>query len=52
MSVIDYDAVVIGGGMSGLMAGIQLLEQGHTVAVVSRGDPAVCLSTGLSLIHI
>ncbi len=46
MSVIDYDAVVIGGGMSGLMAGIHLLEQGHTVAVVSRGDPAVCLSTG------
>ncbi|MEN6475030.1 MAG: anaerobic glycerol-3-phosphate dehydrogenase subunit B [Syntrophaceae bacterium] len=46
MSVIDYDAVVIGGGMSGLMAGIHLLEQGYTVAVVSRGDPAVCLSTG------
>lgn len=46
MSVIDYDAVVIGGGMSGLMAGIHLLEQGHSVAVVSRGDPAVCLSTG------
>jgi len=46
MSVIDYDAVVIGGGMSGLMAGIHLLERGHTVAVISRGDPTVCLSTG------
>lgn len=46
MSVIDYDVVIVGGGMSGLMAGIHLVEQGHKVALISRGDPAACLSTG------
>lgn len=46
MSMIDYDCVIVGGGMSGFMAGIHLVEQGRKVAIISRGDPSVCLSTG------
>jgi glycerol-3-phosphate dehydrogenase subunit B len=46
VSAIDYDIVIVGGGMSGLMAGILLVEKGHQVALISRGDPAACLSTG------
>ena len=41
-----YDTVVIGGGMSGLTAALTLADRGKRVAVVSRGDPACCLSTG------
>jgi glycerol-3-phosphate dehydrogenase subunit B len=41
-----YDVVVIGGGMSGLMAAIPLAERGRRVAVISKGDPVCCLSTG------
>lgn len=41
-----YDAVIIGGGMSGLTAALTLTGKGKRVAVVSRGDPACCLSTG------
>lgn len=41
-----YDVVVIGGGMSGLMAAISLVERGRKVALISRGDPVCCLSTG------
>ena len=46
MSETDHDIVIVGGGMSGLIAGIYLLEQGVRVAVISRGDPIACLSTG------
>ena len=46
MTETEYDVVIIGGGVSGLMAGIHLLERGRRVAVISRGDPIVCLSTG------
>ena len=46
MSVAEYDVVVIGGGVSGLMAAIYLVEIGCRVAVVSQGDPVVCVSTG------
>jgi glycerol-3-phosphate dehydrogenase subunit B len=46
MSDINFDVVIAGGGISGLTAGIELAESGAKVAVISRGDPAVCLSTG------
>ncbi|HPC46659.1 MAG TPA: anaerobic glycerol-3-phosphate dehydrogenase subunit B [Deltaproteobacteria bacterium] len=41
-----YDVVVIGGGVSGLMASIHLARRGIRTALVSRGDPVCCLSTG------
>jgi len=41
-----YDVVIIGGGMSGMMAAVALADMGRNVAVVSRGDPVCCLSTG------
>ncbi len=41
-----YDVVIIGGGMSGMMAAIALTDMGRKIAVVSRGDPVCCLSTG------
>ncbi|MCX7983183.1 MAG: anaerobic glycerol-3-phosphate dehydrogenase subunit GlpB [Syntrophales bacterium] len=43
---IVYDVVIIGGGMAGLTAAIRLGQAGLRVAIVSRGDPIVCLSTG------
>jgi glycerol-3-phosphate dehydrogenase subunit B len=46
MSDINFDVVIAGGGISGLTAGIELAQSGASVAVISRGDPAVCLSTG------
>ncbi len=46
MSETNYDAVIVGGGISGLIAGISLLDRGARVAVISRGDPVACLSTG------
>ncbi len=41
-----YDVVIIGGGMSGMMAAAALAEAGRTVAVISKGDPVCCFSTG------
>ncbi|HPI91672.1 MAG TPA: anaerobic glycerol-3-phosphate dehydrogenase subunit B [Deltaproteobacteria bacterium] len=46
MSESLYDVVIIGGGMSGLMAGIYLAGKGFKTAIISRGDPVCCLSTG------
>jgi glycerol-3-phosphate dehydrogenase subunit B len=46
LSEAEYDVVVIGGGISGLTAAVDLAESGRRVAVVSRGDPIACLSTG------
>ncbi|MBW2674203.1 MAG: anaerobic glycerol-3-phosphate dehydrogenase subunit B [Deltaproteobacteria bacterium] len=41
-----YDVVIIGGGMSGMMAAAALAEKGKKVAVISKGDPVCCFSTG------
>lgn len=43
---MKYDIVVIGSGMSGLLASIYLTEQGLKTAVVSKGDPICSLSSG------
>ncbi len=46
MSLIEYDAVVIGAGVAGLTAGTLLAEKGKKVAIVTAGEPTACLSTG------
>jgi glycerol-3-phosphate dehydrogenase subunit B len=46
MGESGYDVVTIGGGMGGLMASIYLAGRGYRCALVSRGDPVCCLSTG------
>lgn len=46
MNTLMHDVVVIGGGVSGLMASIYLSDKGYKTALISRGDPACCLSTG------
>ena len=46
MSAITHDVVVIGGGMSGLMASAYLAGKGFKAALISQGDPVCCLSTG------
>lgn len=46
MSTHEYDAVVVGGGVSGIIACLKLNSRGFKTALISRGDPACCLSTG------
>jgi glycerol-3-phosphate dehydrogenase subunit B len=46
MSVIEYDVVIIGAGVAGLTAGALLAERGFKVALVTKGEPTACLSTG------
>ena len=46
MSLIEYDVVIIGAGVSGLTAGALLASGGFKVAVVTTGEPTACLSTG------
>jgi glycerol-3-phosphate dehydrogenase subunit B len=46
VSVYEYDAVVVGGGVSGIMASLTLASGGFKTALISRGDPVCCLSTG------
>ena len=46
MNSHEYDVVVIGGGMSGFMASLMLARKGFKTALISRGDPVLCLSTG------
>ena len=46
MKTISHDVVIIGGGMSGLMASLYLAGKGFKIALISRGDPVCCLSTG------
>jgi len=44
--VIEYDVIVIGAGVAGFTAGADLAGKGYKVAVVTTGEPTVCLSTG------
>jgi glycerol-3-phosphate dehydrogenase subunit B len=46
MKTITHDVVIIGGGMSGLMASLYLAGKGFKIALISRGDPVCSLSTG------
>jgi glycerol-3-phosphate dehydrogenase subunit B len=46
MSVTEYDVVAIGAGVAGLTAGALLAERGFKVALVTKGEPTACLSTG------
>ena len=41
-----YDTVLIGGGMAGLTAGIELLKRGQSVAAVSTGQSALHFNSG------
>jgi glycerol-3-phosphate dehydrogenase subunit B len=46
MKTFTHDVVIIGGGMSGLIASLYLSGKGFKIALISRGDPVCCLSTG------
>ena len=46
MSVTEYDVVIIGAGVAGLTAGALLAGRGLKVALVTKGEPTACLSTG------
>jgi glycerol-3-phosphate dehydrogenase subunit B len=46
VSVIEYDVIVIGAGVAGLIAGARLAGEGLKVALVTAGEPTACLSTG------
>jgi len=46
MSITEHDIVIIGAGVAGLTAGALLAERGFKVALVTKGEPTACLSTG------
>lgn len=43
---MKYDTIIIGGGLSGLVAGISLAAAGNKAAIVSTGQSALHFSTG------
>ncbi len=40
MKVLQYDTVIIGGGIAGIVTAIELLDHGHSVAVIERDKPS------------
>lgn len=43
---MKYETIIIGGGLSGLLSGIALAEQGKKVAIISAGQSALHFSSG------
>lgn len=41
-----YETIIIGGGLTGLLSGIMLAEQGKKVAIISAGQSALHFSSG------
>jgi len=43
---MKFQTIIIGGGLSGLIAGIKLLKAGRKVAIISSGQSALHFCSG------